>query len=189
MPNGCPRWLPREAARRREYKRWGEKEVAPGGLEQGVVQKTREQRLKVKEVKKAERRACRQRKEHLQSKEAPILTASMGSPRGAPSLTTWHYLNMVNRLYSSIKSNVKKKFRPRPGPTIRLYMGGSQEPAVHGLFWKYRGQNSAPGDRGCRCSGCPSCGRGGPRPHDLCPESLPPAPVHSICPVLPALQR
>ena len=77
--------------------------MAPGGLEQGVVQKTQEQRLKVKEVKKAERRACRQRKEHLQSKEAPILTASMGSPRGAPSLTTWHYLNMVNRLYSSIK--------------------------------------------------------------------------------------
>lgn len=77
--------------------------MAPGGLEQGMAQKTREQRLKVKEVKKAGRRACRQRKEHLQSKEALILAASMGSPRGAPLLTTWQYLNMVNRLYSSIK--------------------------------------------------------------------------------------
>lgn len=77
--------------------------MVPGGLEQGMAQKTQEQRLKVEEVKEAGRRACRQGKEHLQSKEAPILTANMGSPRGAPSLTTWHYLSMVNRLYSSIK--------------------------------------------------------------------------------------
>lgn len=56
-------------------------------------------------------------------------------------------------------------------------MGGPQEPDVHGWFWKYRGQYSAPGDHGCRGSGCPSCGRGGSRPRDLCLESIPLAPL------------
>lgn len=104
-------------------------------MEQGIVQKTHEQRLKFKEVEEGRRRASRQRKQHEQSEEVLVPDSGTDTCLGA----------------------LKKMQIPRPH-TESIVTGEPQESAFHRLFWKPDVATLHLETHGCRGSGCPRSG-------------------------------
>lgn len=95
MPRGCAWRSAREtegsttsqdrvqAGPRRKWHRTLGGTWREGSLEQGIVQKTREQRLKFKEVEEGEGRASQQRQQHGQSDEALVPNSGVHTHLGA----------------------------------------------------------------------------------------------------------